>query len=117
VQTLIAVSTALQRERTALKPMLQLLVDRLDDLELGQIIPVGDLFDVIADGNEPFSEARRIHFDNAKRLCKQKLLRCLERHSGGRARFHCSQAHPVRQQRPRVDGCQGGKAVSARSLP
>ena len=33
--------------------MLQLLVDRRDDLELGQIIPVGDLFDVIADGDEP----------------------------------------------------------------
>ena len=44
VQTLIAVSAALQRERTALKLMLQLLVDRRDDLELGQIIPVGDLF-------------------------------------------------------------------------
>ncbi|MCK7500334.1 MAG: hypothetical protein MZW92_66110 [Comamonadaceae bacterium] len=36
VQTLIAVSAALQRERTALKLMLQLLVDRRDDLELGQ---------------------------------------------------------------------------------
>ncbi len=65
VQTLIAVSAALQRERTALKPMLQLLVDRRDDLELGQIIPFGDLFDVIADGDEPFLEAMRIHFDDA----------------------------------------------------
>ena len=79
VQTLIAVSAALQRERTALKLMLQLLVDRRDDLELGQIIPVGDLFDVIADGDEPFSEAMRIHFDNAKRLYRQKLLPHLER--------------------------------------
>jgi hypothetical protein len=41
VQTLIAVSAALQRERTALKLMLQLLVDRRADLELGQLIPVG----------------------------------------------------------------------------
>jgi hypothetical protein len=76
------VSEALQRERTALKLMLQLLVDRRDDLELGQIIPVGDLFDVIADGDEPFSEAMRIHFDNAKRLYKQKLLPHLERQHG-----------------------------------
>lgn len=82
VQTLIAVSAALQRERTALKLMLQLLVDRRDDLELGQIIPVGDLFDVIAEGDEPFSEAMRIHFDNAKRLYKQKLLPHLERQHG-----------------------------------
>ena len=82
VQTLIAVSAALQRERTALKLMLQLLVDRRHDLELGQIIPVGDLFDVIADGDEPFSEAMRIHFDNAKRLYRQKLLPHLERQHG-----------------------------------
>ncbi len=82
VQTLIAVSAALQRERTALKLMLQLLVDRRDDLDLGQIIPVGDLFDVIAEGDEPFSEAMRIHFDNAKRLYKQKLLPHLERQHG-----------------------------------
>ena len=34
VQTLIAVSSLLQRERTALKLMLQLLVDRRDELEL-----------------------------------------------------------------------------------
>ncbi|MFZ4700665.1 MAG: DUF6079 family protein [Candidatus Methylumidiphilus sp.] len=54
VETLIAVSSVLQRERTALKLMLQLLVDRRDELELGQIIPVGDLYDVIAAGDEPF---------------------------------------------------------------
>ena len=35
VQTLIAVSSVLQRERTALKVMMQLLVDQRDDLELG----------------------------------------------------------------------------------
>lgn len=78
VQTLIAVSAALQRERTALKLMLQLLVDRRDDLELGQLIPVGDLWDAIAEGDEPFSEAMRAHFENAKRLYTQRLLPMLE---------------------------------------
>jgi hypothetical protein len=82
VTTLIAVSSALQRERTALKLMLQLLVDRRDDLALGQVIPVGDLWDVIANGDEPFSDAMRIHFDNARRLYAQKLLPLLERHHG-----------------------------------
>lgn len=79
VQTLIAVSAALQRERTALKLMLQLLVDRRADLELGQLIPVGDLYDAIAEGDEPFSEGMRLHFDNAKRLYNQRLLPMLER--------------------------------------
>jgi len=82
VQTLIAVSAALQRERTALKLMLQLLVDRRADLELGQLIPVGDLYDAIAEGDEPFSEGMRLHFDNAKRLYNQRLLPMLERHHG-----------------------------------
>lgn len=82
VQTLIAVSAALQRERTALKLMLQLLVDRREDLELGQLIPVGDLYDAITDGDEPFSDAMRIHFENAKKLYSQKLLPMLEREHG-----------------------------------
>jgi hypothetical protein len=82
VQTLIAVSAALQRERTALKLMLQLLVDRRADLELGQLIPVGDLYDAIAEGDEPFSEGMRLHFDNAKRLYNQRLLPMLERQHG-----------------------------------
>lgn len=82
VQTLIAVSAALQRERTALKLMLQLLVDRRADLELGQLIPVGDLYDAIAEGDEPFSEGMRLHFDNAKRLYNQRLLPMLERRHG-----------------------------------
>lgn len=82
VQALVAVSSVLQRERTALKLMLQLLVDRRDDLELGQIIPVGDLWDVIVEGDEPFSDAMRLHFDNAKRLSNQKLVPMLERAHG-----------------------------------
>lgn len=82
VQTLIAVSAALQRERTALKLMLQLLVDRREDLELGQLIPVGDLYDAIAEGDDPFSEGMRLHFDNAKRLYTQRLLPMLERQHG-----------------------------------
>ena len=82
VETLIAVSSVLQRERTALKVMLQLLVNQRDTLELGQIVPVGDLFDVIAEGDEPFTEGMRIHFENAKRLYHQKLLPMLEREHG-----------------------------------
>lgn len=82
VQTLIAVSAALQRERTALKLMVQLLVDRRADLELGQLIPVGDLWDVIAEGDEPFSEDMRLHFENAKRLYTQRLLPMLESKAG-----------------------------------
>lgn len=79
VQTLIAVSSVLQRERTALKVMIQLLVDQRETLKVGELIPVGDLFDVVAHGDEAFSPEMAIHFDNAKRLYHHKLLPVLER--------------------------------------
>ena len=84
VQTLIAVSSVLQRERTALKVMMQLLVDQRDYLTVGDIVPVGDLFDVVAHGDEAFSPDMAIHFDNAKRLYHLKLLPILEKQHGKR---------------------------------
>jgi hypothetical protein len=82
VQTLIAVSSVLQRERTALKVMRQLLVDQRDSLRVGDLVPVGDLFDVIAHGDEAITAEMAIHFENAKRLYHQKLLPVLEKQHG-----------------------------------
>ena len=104
VQTLIAVSAALQRERTALKLMMQLLVDRRADLELGQLIPVGDLYDAISEGDEPFSEGMRLHFDNAKRLYSQRLLPMLERqHNVTMEAIKLGQADPTSAKNLRND--------------
>ena len=82
MQTLIAVSSVLQRERTALKVMRQLLVDQRETLRVGDLIPVGDLFDVVAHGDEAFSAEMAIHFENARRLYHQKLLPALEKQHG-----------------------------------
>ena len=79
VDTLIGVSSVLQRERTALKVMMLLLVAQRETLKLGDIVPVGDLFDTIAHGDEAFSQDMALQFDNAKRLYHQKLLPLLER--------------------------------------
>jgi hypothetical protein len=79
VETLVAVSFLLQRERTALKVMLQLLVEQQDRLKLGDIVPVGDLFDAISEGDEAFSDVMKVHFENAKKLYQQKLRPILER--------------------------------------
>ena len=82
VQTLVAVSSALQRERTALKMLAIYLQAHRESLELGQLVPVGDLFDLISEGDEPFSSELRLHFENAKRLYVQRLLPMLERQHG-----------------------------------
>ena len=110
IQALVAVSSALQRERTALKIMLQLLVNRRDTLRLGDVIPLGDLWDVVAHGDEAFTDVMRVNFENAKKLYQNKLLPMLEQqheidlevdretgedeHGGGRA------AAAVRERRP-----------------
>ena len=82
VDTLVGVSSLLQRERTALKVMMLLLVAQRDHLKLGDILPVGDLFDVIAHGDEAFNQEMAIQFENAKRLYHQKLLPLVESQHG-----------------------------------
>ncbi|SNQ47234.1 Bacteriophage resistance protein PglY [Frankia canadensis] len=74
MDTLVHVSSALQRNRTALKLMRQLLVDHRDDLRLGQVVPLGDLWDVITRGADtPFTDVLKAEFDAAQKLYSRKL--------------------------------------------
>jgi len=82
VDTLVGVSSVLQRNRTALKVMVLLLSAQRNTLKVGDIVPVGDLFDVIAHGDEAFSQEMAIHFENAKRLYHLRLLPLLEAQHG-----------------------------------
>ncbi|MEV4296063.1 phage resistance protein [Microbispora rosea] len=74
LSAMIDISSALQRERTALKLTQQLLVDHRDTLEVGKIIPLGAIYDVIAaGGDKPFSDKLREEFDQAKRFYLERL--------------------------------------------
>jgi hypothetical protein len=74
MDTLVHVSSALQRSRTALKLMQQILVDHREDLRLGQLVPLGDLYDAISrGGDQPFTEKLKIEFDTAQKLYETKL--------------------------------------------
>ncbi len=74
MDTLVHVSSALQRSRTALKLMRQLLVDHRDDLRLGQLVPLGDLYDVISrGGDQPFTEKLKAEFEAAQKLYETRL--------------------------------------------
>ncbi len=55
VSTLRELASVMQRERTALKVMQQMLVDRRDTLTVDDVIPVGDSFDYIVQGREPWT--------------------------------------------------------------
>ena len=47
--------------------------EKRDQLQLGQLIPVGDLWDVVASRDEPFSHELKALFETAKRLWRTKL--------------------------------------------
>jgi hypothetical protein len=78
VQALVASSSALQRERTALRIMLQMLVERRDSLRLGELIPVGDLWDAVAGSEDAFSDILLSKVRHARKLYQQKLRPILE---------------------------------------
>ena len=84
METLVAASGMLQRERTALKVMVQLLVEQQDTLKVGDIVPVGDLFDAVSQGDEAFSQEMKVFFDTARKLYNEKLLPMLEAQHGAR---------------------------------
>jgi hypothetical protein len=73
MDTLVAASSVLQRHRTALRVMLQLLVARRDDLAVGDLVSVGDLFDILATGDEPFSDDLKRHFAHARDLYRDQF--------------------------------------------
>ncbi|NML54298.1 phage resistance protein [Streptomyces sp. R302] len=74
MDTLVHISSALQRSRTGLKLMGQLLANHRDDATLEQLIPLGDLYPVIADGGDkPFVDALKVEFKAADKLYRSKL--------------------------------------------
>ncbi|MCB9596957.1 MAG: hypothetical protein H6719_29815 [Sandaracinaceae bacterium] len=74
VEALVALSHSLQRQRTAIKLLVELLVYHMDDLEVGQVMGVGDLFDVLAGGEEAADGVMRARFEAAKQLYEHELL-------------------------------------------
>lgn len=63
VETMVALSTLMQRDRTALKLMGEILAQGRDALTVSDIIPVGDLFDQVMQGSsEPLTEDMKKHF-------------------------------------------------------
>lgn len=103
MDTLVEMSFLLQRERTALKVMLQILISQGDRLALGDIVPVGDLFDAIAEGDEAVSEEVRRRFDFAKRLHEEKFLPLL------------AQEHGIPLEALRTAPCQDKRAAALRN--
>ncbi|ETA01103.1 hypothetical protein CcI6DRAFT_03449 [Frankia sp. CcI6] len=80
VETLVALSGFLQRERTALRVMQQLLVDQRDTLQLGQLVPVSDLFDALITDASPISGELGGLWRNAQKVYGEIRRLILESH-------------------------------------
>ncbi|MDN5917064.1 MAG: hypothetical protein L0I76_18495 [Pseudonocardia sp.] len=82
VSTLRSLSGVMQRERTALKVMQRMLVDRRDDITVDDVIPVGDAFDLLVAGGEPLDTQVAALFRSANSLYRDKLRPLILRANG-----------------------------------
>jgi len=112
VETLVALSDCLQRERTAIRILMELLVEHLTELETGQVVPLGDVFDVIAGGEDAFDSVMRERFDQAKHLYRTKLLPMIQNTHGTTTREACQR---LRDEHPQRLGCSGCSQSACRN--
>ncbi|MFC5260922.1 hypothetical protein ACFPJ1_02275 [Kribbella qitaiheensis] len=82
VSTLRALASVMQRDRTALKVMQQLLVEQRDTLTVDDVVPVGDLFNLVVHGSQPITSEMAGRFTNARALYTDKLRPILLRDHG-----------------------------------
>ena len=73
VSTLRTLAGAMQRERTALKVMQQMLVSRRDTLTVDDVVPVGDSYDYIVQGRDALDPQAAALFRSATALYRDKL--------------------------------------------
>lgn len=73
VSTLRSLASVMQRERTALKVMQQMLVDRRASLTVDDVVPVGDSFDYIVQGTQALDPQVAALFRSATALYRDKL--------------------------------------------
>ncbi|HEY3556706.1 MAG TPA: hypothetical protein VGL05_04575, partial [Kribbella sp.] len=81
LNVLVALSGALQRERTGLKLLQEMLYRRRADMKLGELIPLGDLWDVLGDGTgDAFTDRLRQESETAHRFHARVRAYLLEKY-------------------------------------
>ena len=94
VDVLVALSNSLQRQRTAIKLLMELLVEHIDDLRLGEVVRVGDLFDLLAAGEDSADGVMKARFDSAKHIYKHQLLPLIREQNGTASEARCQRMRP-----------------------
>lgn len=105
IEALVALSDCLQRERTAIRILMELLVLHLPDLETGRVVPVGDAFDALAESEDPIDDpVMKSRFDRARDLYRESFLPLVRRQHGTDSPAACQR---LREEHDRRLGCSG----------
>jgi len=112
VEALVALSNSLQRQRTAIKLLMELLVEHIDDLAPGEVVGVGDLFDVLAGGEDTADGVMKTRFEAAKQLYKYQLLPVIQQSNGTTTPERCQR---LRDDHPTRLGCSNCPEKSCRT--
>jgi hypothetical protein len=107
VEALVALSDCLQRERTAIRILMELLVNHLPDLETGRVVPVGDAFDALAESEDPIDDpVMKARFDRARDLYRESFLPIIRRQHNTDNPQACQRLREDHDRRLGCSGCQ-----------
>lgn len=107
VEALVALSDCLQRERTAIRILMELLVNHLPDLETGRVVPVGDAFDALAESEDPIDDpVMKARFDRARDLYRESFLPIIRRQHNTDNPTTCQRLREDHDRRLGCSGCQ-----------
>lgn len=98
IDALVALSSLLQRERTALKVLSELLSRGRDELVVTDVVPVGDLFDIVVLEHKALAAEMEQRFEVARRFYRDRLRPHLLGEHGltEETAAHLSRTHPFR---------------------
>ncbi|MBZ5710078.1 hypothetical protein [Nannocystis pusilla] len=105
VDALIRLSQLLQRQRTALRLLVELLHGHMDDVELGDLVGVGDLFDPLLFGPPPDDNLQAARFRAARQIYTDDLLPRLREANGTTTPDRCQRARDGARQDLGCSGC------------
>jgi hypothetical protein len=105
VDALVALSNALQRERTAIKLLTELLVEHVEELKVGEVVAVGDLYDVLAGGEATADGVMRARFESAKHVYTYRFLPLLQKQHNTDTADRCQRLRPDHPARLGCSNC------------
>ncbi|MBW2258023.1 MAG: hypothetical protein JRI25_25945, partial [Deltaproteobacteria bacterium] len=105
IDVLIVLSDRLQRDRTAIRILVEMLVEHLSDLELGQVVPVGDVFDLVASAEDAVDGPSKTAFQRARDLYLLDILPRLQVEHDVTTPGKCQRLRPGHPLRIGCSGC------------